>query len=41
MCILNKYPGIKLTSPAVEVQSHNPWTDREIPGVALLIEWIT
>ena len=31
--ILDPRPGIKLSSPAVEVQSLNPWTTREVPYV--------
>ena len=30
--ILAPWPGIKSVPPALEVQSHNHWTAREVPG---------
>ena len=35
--ILVPRPGIKLASPALEAQSLNHWTAREVPGQAFLI----
>ena len=38
IAILVPQPGFKLTPPAVEVQSLNHWTTREVPPSAFLLE---
>ena len=35
--ILVPQPGIEPVPPAVEAQSLNPWTTREVPGKVLLM----